>query len=228
MKKILSFILAAAFAALLVGCANNAPASGTQETKAAESSVAESSKEESKVESKEESKEESSKAESSKEESEVEKGDPVDVDTLKKIEEDDDCKVKVTKKEIIEDAFSGFSMAGNDAIVLHITNNDSKAVSKVSIDVLAYDSDNCALALQTGTLSYFGNSEKYVKSFVTNDDVTIEPGATEEIALRTTKGRITGVRCIVSSYEIDGKEVKNDNAETWYKSAYIGKSSVLD
>lgn len=153
-------------------------------------------------------------------------GDKVNVEALKKIEESDTFKVKVTKKEIQEDGASGFSLSGNDLIILHITNNDSKPVSDVSVYVLAYDDNNIAQTISTGTYS-FGNGEKYIKGFVTND-VTIEPGETTEVAIKTTKGSISGIRCIVDSYKMDGEEIENDLTTDWYKQVYVGKNKELD
>ena len=154
-------------------------------------------------------------------------GDVVDVNALKAIEEKDTFKVKVTKKEIQEDGASGISLAGDDLIVLHIENNESKEVSDVTVYVLAYDDDNVAQTLKTGSVS-IGNGEKYIKGFVTDSDVIIKPGETTEVAIRTTKGYISGVRCIVASYKMDGKEVKNELVEEWYKNAYVGKNTQLD
>lgn len=153
-------------------------------------------------------------------------GDLVDVDALKDIEEKDTFKVKVTKKEIQEDGASGISLAGDDLIVLHITNNDTKAISDVTIYVLAYDEDNIAQKISTGTIS-IGNNEKYIKAFVT-EGVTIKPGETTEVAIRTTKGYISGVRCIVESYKMDGEEIENDMVKDWYNHAYVGKNQELD
>ena len=58
--------------------------------------------------------------------------------------------------------------------------------------------------------------------------MTIKPGETTEVALKTTKGGISGVRCIVASYKMDGNEVKNELVEEWYKNAYVGKNTQLD
>ena len=154
-------------------------------------------------------------------------GDIVDVDALKSIEESDTCKVKVTKKEIQEDAVSGLSMAGHDLFILSLTNNDSGNVSEVEVYLLAYDDNNVAQTIKTGTYS-IGNGEKYVKCYVTNEDTVIKPGETSEMAIKTTKGDISGLRCIVASYKMNGKTIENDTALDWYKHAYQGKNTTLE
>ena len=60
------------------------------------------------------------------------------------------------------------------------------------------------------------------------NDVTIEPGETTEVAIKTTKGSISGIRCIVDSYKMDGEEIENDLTTDWYKQAYVGKNKELD
>ena len=149
---------------------------------------------------------------------------------MKEIEGNDTFKVQVTKKELRKDAFSGMdgNLNGKDAIILTVENKTDKPISKVAILVLAYNDQNEAQIIKSGLVSSFGSGDKYIKSFVTKDDVTIAAGKSEEIAVQTTLDSVTGVRAIVESYTQDGKEVKNDLASEWYKNAYEGKSTVVD
>ena len=155
--------------------------------------------------------------------------DYVDVERLKQIENQDSCDVKIIKKEVLEGAYPGnFSIVGNDAIVLHITNIGSKPVSDISVYILGYDSNNAAVYLKTDVKPTHFNGDSYIDGIVTNEDFTIQPGQTEKVSLRTDKSTFASVRCIVSSYTVNGETVENAIADTWYQEAIIGKSTVLD
>ena len=151
----------------------------------------------------------------------------VDVEGLKSLEEKDECKVVITKKELKRDAYDKvFATDVPDAIILSFTNNETKAVSDISIYIVAYDKDNHPVVLDTGGFS-FNKDDSLVKSFKTND-TSIEPGKTEKIAIKVELGTITGVRCIISSYTVNGKEIENPIAEDWYDSAIEGQSITVD
>lgn len=218
MKKVLALLIVSILILLLAACGNN------QSANAPEATVAVTEQETAATEQVQATQQSTDSTETSSSTD----GDKVNVEALKKIEESDPLKVKVTKKEIQEDAASGFSTAGNDLIILHITNNDSKPVSDVSLYILAYDDNNIAQTITTGTFTAsFGNSDRYIKGFTTKD-ITIEPGETSEVAIKTTKGKISGIRCIVDSYKMDGQEIENKLTTEWYKQAYVGKHQELD
>lgn len=164
------------------------------------------------------------------EETQSEPEDVVDVESLKKIEKNDNFKVKVTKMEMAEDVFDDFlSDEVSDAVYFDITNNDDKPVSEVSIYVIAYNDKNEACKIKTSKYELAGfGSDEYLKGFVTGEDTVIKPGKTETVTLQLEKGSITGIRCIVGSYKKGGKEIQNDTVNTWYKNLYLGKTTVLE
>ncbi len=153
------------------------------------------------------------------------KVDLINLDGLNALESNDDCAVKITKKEIKRDAFSGVNLDGNDALTFTITNNEKIAVTSAVVLAVGYTDDNELVALST---SYDYGKIPYVRSY-TCKDKTINPGGSEEFYIKVNADSFSGVKAIVASYTTsDGKEYTNLIAEDWVNSIILGKNTVLE
>ena len=156
------------------------------------------------------------------------KVDLINIDGLNAVESNDISKVKITSKEVKRDAFSGINLDGNDALVFTVTNNEKIAVTSLTIYYVGYKDNNELVALSS-SLSLSGDHIPYVRSLVSADGKTINPGASEEMAMKVHADTFSGVKAIVASYTTsDGKEHKNSIAEDWVDSIQLGKNTVLE
>ena len=223
------FVLLLSLLMVLSACSSNSASNGSG--KKEETEIDAEIVEETSIEPDETVKEETNEAESEiEEDSSAEEDEPVaiiNLDVLKEIESKDTFDVKITKKELVEDAYSGISLEGNDACVLSITNNSSEDVSEVTIYTVAYTSNNGLKKLSQGVYVAF-SGDPYVQAF-TSEDITIGAGETVELGIKCRADEIAGVRAIVASYTTsNGSTYDNGNAEEWYKNVQVGKNTVLD
>ena len=141
---------------------------------------------------------------------------------LKEIENNDNCDVKITKKELINDYYKGklvnIGETGDDACVFTIENNTGSDLKQVVFLAVGYKSNNELMKIG-GTIIFFGN-DKYVVQFTTQDS-TIKSGSSEKIGVRCEGDELAGVCAIVYSYTTaDGVEHINENATQWYQNVY--------
>ena len=73
-----------------------------------------------------------------------------------------------------------------------------------------------------------GVQAQRVQLVVSGTPVTIQPGASEQVALRTSVGDIVDFNGIVLTCKRDGSDYENVNVPSWYNTAYIGKTAVCD
>ena len=138
----------------------------------------------------------------------------VDVDKLKEIEVDDTFDVQVTNKEIKKDYYDTINKYGKDALTFEIQNNSGKTVSDLDMYVVAYNADNVIMPIKTKKFKT-NNIDFLIYSFGSEENVSIDTGETENLAVRFSQGDIVGVRCIINSYVADGKTYENSSAKEW-------------
>lgn len=138
----------------------------------------------------------------------------VDVDKLKEIEVDDTFDVQVTNKEIKKDYYDTINKYGKDALTFEIQNNSGKTVSDLDMYVVAYNADNVIMPIKTKKFKA-NNIDFLIYSFGSEENVSIDTGETENLAVRFSQGDIVGVRCIINSYVADGKTYENSSAKEW-------------
>lgn len=149
----------------------------------------------------------------------------VNVDGLLKVEAEDDYKVRIVDKAIRTGVYSFNAASGEDELVFLIKNYDDKVVRDLVICVLAHDNRNIARAIKSDELVPT-TTDKYIVRF--SSPVTIQPGASEQVALRTSVGDIVDFNGIVLTCKRDGSDYENVNVPSWYNTAYIGKTAVCD
>ena len=90
--------------------------------------------------------------------------DKIDLDGLSEIESKDKSKVKITKKEVQEDAVSGFTMRGGDALNLTVSNDSNSDVTEFTIYIVGYDEKDGLTEVQPSMSVSIGNLP-YIQSF---------------------------------------------------------------
>ena len=66
------------------------------------------------------------------------------------------------------------------------------------------------------------NIDFLIYSFGSEENVYIDTGETENLAVRFSQGDIVGVRCIINSYVADGKTYENSSAKEWLSKVIKG------
>ena len=149
----------------------------------------------------------------------------INLDKLKEIEAEDTFEVKVTNKEIVKNAVSGFSMDGNDAISVTFENGSDKTITAVSLLVAAHNENEELVKL---SLSYTLGDNGLVSQY-SSDELELAPGDSDTMGIKCNAEKISGARIIVYSYTTsDGETVENPIAMEWYKNVEFGKTTVLD
>ncbi|MBR0467148.1 MAG: hypothetical protein IJJ40_06660 [Clostridia bacterium] len=153
--------------------------------------------------------------------------DKIDLDGLSEIESKDKSKVKITKKEVQEDAVSGFTMRGGDALNLTVSNDSNSDVTEFTIYIVGYDEKDGLTEVQPSMSVSIGNLP-YIQSFKSTE-TTIKAGKSEKIGLEVDADKFVGVKAIVASYTTSsGETYENPIAEDWVNSVQLGKNRVLD
>lgn len=167
------------------------------------------------------------KEDEAEDEAEDEPSNRINKDKLKEIEEADTFEVKITKKELVKDAFSGISLEGNDACVFSIENGTDADITDVEIYTVAYTEKDGLVKLSQG--AYIIGNHPYVQLIAPEEDTVVAAGETFEMAVKCNTSKFAGVRAIVASY-VDAQGVKHENAsaEEWFKSYELGKITELD
>ena len=138
----------------------------------------------------------------------------VNVNGLKAVSAADTFPVKVESTRTVENAFSGYSYQGNDAIGVTVRNNTDKTITNLRIYLCSYDSSNYYVEIDSGGAVYV---QQTIYSIFDWSDLNLAPGESMEIGARLRNAEdIAGVQAIVASYTAsDGTKEENKTVSTW-------------
>ncbi len=151
----------------------------------------------------------------------------VNMETLGKIETDDNFDVKISGVELIPQYFlnpdlppRARSGAGDDGLKVTIENNTNQTITGVKAYLIGYRADGSAQVLPIGGRSIATQSAQdfYIQKLEVSTEV--EAGEKTENVSETYIGDVQGVKYIVASYTAGGKEVKNPSADEWYNRVF--------
>ena len=112
---------------------------------------------------------------------------------------------------------------------LTLVNSTGASIKDITVIVVGYADYNgkkAAVIVGEG-LSVPGRSG-YERAFITND-VVIDDGASDTIAIQCRADSFTGVQIIVASYvDADGNEVSNPIVDEWRNAIIVGNHTALD
>lgn len=145
----------------------------------------------------------------------------VNVAALKEIEEEDNFPIFISKKEVQKT--TGLRFGDCDYLLITISNNLEQDISGISIELVAYDENECQVEIGNGYGSIIGI--KTPQSF--SATVPVNKHSEKILTLKCNSESFSGVRVIVASYTLlDNITVENENAEEWYESVY--SNHVMD
>ena len=159
-------------------------------------------------------------------------GYPVDLETMKMLEEQSSFEVRVTEKKVVlgnydEDAFSG---DGADALVVTVENGSGSEISSVEVGFIAVTEEGLTTDVKQSMQLSFGGSPE-IKRLV-GRNLHLAPGESVALSMRVDYDRFKGVRAMVASCTLpDGTVLVNPDFEQWSTYAYglsSGSSTELD
>ncbi|MBQ9551582.1 MAG: hypothetical protein IJU96_02350 [Clostridia bacterium] len=138
----------------------------------------------------------------------------VNVNGLKAVSAADPFPIKVESTRAVEDAFSGYSYEGNDAIGITVRNDTDKIIKGLTIHVCCYDSADYYVEVNAGGAVY---AQQTIYSTYEWSDMNLAPGESTEIGARLKNAEeIAGIQAIVASYTAaDGEKVENGTVAAW-------------
>ncbi len=150
----------------------------------------------------------------------------VDADTMKILEEQSACPVRVTGKKVVLECFDEktFSNEGADALVITVTNRTESVITSVKVGFIALKEDGTTTDV-TLNMTYEPRSAPEVKTLA-RSGLSLAPGESCDISARVDYERFKSVRAMVSEYETEnGSVTVNPDYELWQMYAF-GRGSA--
>ena len=140
----------------------------------------------------------------------------VDLETLKALEEQSSCPVRITETKIVLECFDleSFSRDGADALVITVKNGSDSVIRSVKVGFIALDGEGLTTDV-VSSMTYTPGASPEIKSMV-RTDLALAPGESCTLSMRVDYSRFKGVRAMVSEYETDDGTVRvNPDYELW-------------
>ena len=148
-------------------------------------------------------------------------GYPVDLETMKMLEEQSTFPVRVTEKKVVLENYDveTFSDAGADALVITVTNGSGNEITSLEVGFIAVTEEGKTTdVVRNWDISIGGTPE--IKRRV-RSDMNLAPGDKTELVARVDYSCFKGVRAMVISCRLaDGSVLKNPDYEQWKNYAY--------
>ena len=153
-------------------------------------------------------------------------GYPVDIATMKLLEEQSAFPVRITEKKIVLECFDheNFSDKGTDALVFTVTNGTDSVISSVKVGFIALNENGLTTDVEyKSTLSAIGLNSSSVPELkmLPRSDLSLAPGESCVLSMQVDYDYVKGVRAIVCEYGLaDGSVVVNPDFELWQLYAF--------
>ena len=148
-------------------------------------------------------------------------GYPVDLETMKMLEEQSSFAVRVTEKKVVLENYDveTFSDEGADALVITVTNGSDSEITSLEVGFIAVTEEGKTTdVVRNWDISIGGTPE--IKRLV-RSDMNLAPGDKTELVARVDYSCFKGVRAMVISCRLaDGSVLKNPDYEQWKNYAY--------
>ena len=150
----------------------------------------------------------------------------VDTETMKMLEAQSTCPVRVTEKKVVLGTFDVklFSHDGAASLVITVTNGSDTTLTAVDVGFIALKEDDTTTDTKSN-LTYSPMETAEVKHLA-RSDLSLAPGESCVISTRVDYDYFKGVRAMVCQYTAaDGSVVVNPDYKTWEMYAF-GLSST--